>query len=193
MENNPNMCDALFVPERCIVFQTPIGQRVRENRKLFLHKGSFQKFKGYAYQMLHKMSIKVPEIDSKRYEMYKKYGFDTKFSYHLVRLLLEAEQILTTQDLNLECNSEVLKAIRRGEWAKERVEKFFEQKESELETLYNTSPLQYSPDEPKIKKLLLECLEQYYGSLDNAYIEPDRYKNALKEIESVCSKLDLYK
>ncbi|MGC5341009.1 DNA polymerase beta superfamily protein, partial [Escherichia coli] len=46
MENNPNMIDSLFVPQNCIVYSTPIGQMVREARHLFLHKGSWHKFKG---------------------------------------------------------------------------------------------------------------------------------------------------
>jgi len=58
MENNPNMVDSLFVPQRCIVHSTQIGEMVREKRKLFLHKGCFQKFKGYAFQSLHKAKTK---------------------------------------------------------------------------------------------------------------------------------------
>lgn len=40
-ENNPNMIDSLFVPERCITEINSIGKVMRENRKLFLHKGSY--------------------------------------------------------------------------------------------------------------------------------------------------------
>ena len=49
MENNPNMVDALFVPQRCILHSTSIAETLRENRGMFLHKGCFHKFKGYAY------------------------------------------------------------------------------------------------------------------------------------------------
>lgn len=58
MENNPNMIDSLFVRENCILHQTKIAQHVRDNRKLFLHKGSWYKFKGYAYSQMHKMGIR---------------------------------------------------------------------------------------------------------------------------------------
>jgi predicted nucleotidyltransferase len=61
MDNNPNMVDALFVPERCVLHCNAIGNIVRENRRLFLHKGCWHKFRGYAYSQLHKMSIKTPE------------------------------------------------------------------------------------------------------------------------------------
>ncbi len=61
MKNNPNMIDALFVPSRCVRHTTQIGNLVRENRHIFLHKGSWHKFKGYAYSQLHKMRIKTPK------------------------------------------------------------------------------------------------------------------------------------
>lgn len=193
MENNPNMCDALFVPERCIIHCSSIGNIVRENRKLFLHRGCWHKFRGYAYSQLHKMSIKSPEVGSKREALVKKFGFDVKFAYHVVRLIYEVEQILTTHDLNLESNSETLKAIRRGEWTEERIIDFFSQKEKALNKAYEESTLQYSPDENKIKQILLQCLEHHFGSIDKAYKDPDKYKNALTEIFEICHKLQIYK
>jgi len=186
-ENNPNLIDSLFVPERCVLHCNAIGNIVRENRKIFLHKGCWHKFRGYAYSQLHKMSIKTPEPGSKRAAVVEKFGYDVKFGYHLVRLMYEVEEILTTGDLHLDQNSEVLKAIRRGEWSQERVEKFFEQKEHALNEAYEKSKLPYGPREGEIKKLLLRCLEHHFGSLKDAYVEPDRYKNAIIDIMETCS------
>lgn len=67
MENNPNMIDSLFVPTRCVKHATAIGQMVRGRREMFLHKGAWHKFKGYAYQQVHKMDTRkqnVAEIDA---------------------------------------------------------------------------------------------------------------------------------
>ena len=58
MENNPNLIDSLFVPERCISHITSIGQMVRDKRKMFLHKGCWPRFKNYAYRQMHKLEIK---------------------------------------------------------------------------------------------------------------------------------------
>jgi len=59
MENNPNMIDSLFTPINCVLHSTAIGNMVRENRKMFLHKGCWHKFKGYAYSSMHKCDIKT--------------------------------------------------------------------------------------------------------------------------------------
>ena len=130
---------------------------------------------------------------SSRVENYKKCGMDSKFAYHLVRLMYEVEEILTTGDLHLDKNTEVLKAIRRGEWSQERIEKFFEQKEHALNAAYESSKLPYSPNEKEIKKLLLQCLEHHFGTLENAYVEPDRYKDALAKVQGICSKVLYHK
>ena len=186
MDNNPNMIDSLFVPRRCIVHSTQIGEHVRENRKMFLHKGSWPKFKGYAYGQMHKMNTKNPEGERK--ELVEKYGYDVKFAYHVVRLLNEVEQILTERDLDLERNREQLKSIRRGEWKQNQIVEYFEMKEKSLEELYTKSDLPHSPDETAIKSLLLECLEMHYGSLDKCVIEPPDYEKMLKELQQMVEK-----
>lgn len=69
-DNNPNMIDSLFVPRRCVLFTSEIGEMVRDRRREFLHKGSFHKYKGYAYSQLHKINTKgVANVeDTRRFE-----------------------------------------------------------------------------------------------------------------------------
>lgn len=188
MDNNPNCIDSLFVPENCVIHSTQIGNLMRENRKIFLHKGSWPKFKGYAFSQIKKMKTKTPEEGSNRYEDVQEHGFDLKFSYHLVRLLLEAEQILTLHDLDLQRDREILKSIRRGEWTEQRILDYFDSKEKDLEKIYAESTLPWGPDEEKIKKLLCQCLEEHYGSLDKVLIMPDRYESALREVKEICER-----
>ena len=182
MENNPNVIDSLFTPVNCVLHSTRVGNLVRENRRLFLHKGAWPKFKGYAYSQLHKLTIKAPQ--GKRAELVEKHGFDTKFAYHVVRLLTEVEMILMEQDIDLQRNNEQLKAIRRGEWTEERLRQWCADKESHLERAYAESTLRTTPDEPKIRALLLNCLEDHYGSLEGCVVNPDRAVEALRCIQA---------
>jgi predicted nucleotidyltransferase len=191
MENNPNMIDSLFTPQFCILHITKVGNMVRDKRHMFLHKGAWPKFKGYAYSQLHKMTTKDPK--GKRKETRDKYGFDVKFAYHLVRLLNECEQILVTGTIDLEQDRERLKAIRNGEWTIEQVEEFFTSKEKHLEELYNTSTvLPYEPDEEFIKSFLLECIEMEYGNLDQMIkINVTSEQKALAEIKNILHKYNV--
>ena len=253
MDNNPNMIDSLFVPERCVIHITSVGELIRDNRKMFLHLGSWHKFRGYAHAQMHKIDIKTPvglkelwdfeetnniphdmtsvliktEIGLReqaedlfdnvreslshlnneklneyiklfssagnRADIVKRFGYDVKFAYHVVRLMLQIEQIITTGDLNLERDSEIYKAIRRGEWSLEQLKKWFADKELELENVYNRgiAPVPYKPDEQAIKKLLLDCLEHHYGCLDKSISRPDNFQMFFKEIEAAVEKYRL--
>lgn len=165
MENNPNILDSLFVPESCVAYAGAVGQRVRERRRTFLHRGAWVKFRGYAASQLHKLAIKNPEPGSRRAELVAQHGYDVKFAYHVVRLLDEAEQILTVGDIDLQRDRERLRAIRRGEWSLEEIRAHAERKGAELDIALERSALPTGPDEPAIRDLLCECLEAQYGAL----------------------------
>lgn len=186
LDNNPNLIDVLFLPQTCILHITQIGNLVRENRHIFLHRGCFPRFKGYSYQMMHKMKSKNPV--GKRKEIIEKFGFDTKYAYHLVRLLQECEQILATGDLDLQQNNEHLKAIRRGEVSEDDIMSWASDKEKHLEKLYNESKLPWGPNEEKVKELLVKCLEIQYSSLKDCIVMPEIPKKALQEISEIIEK-----
>jgi hypothetical protein len=231
MDNNPNMLDSLFVPRRCVLHSTKIGEMVRNDRQLFLSKKCFHSFSGYAYSQLKKLQSKaayefvtfcktfdVPEditikqVDSleledkekakltdilkrlhthnvtNRLEGIKEKGLDTKFAYHLVRLLLECEQILDTQDLDLERDKEIYKDIRAGNWPITRLISFFTTKEKELKAKYDSSSLRYACDQEAIKALLLNCLEEHFGSLDKAIVTDNKIVDALRQIQDISNK-----
>ena len=188
MENNPNMIDALFVPQNCIVHCTKIGHMVRERRKMFLHKGSWHRFKGYAFSQMKKMKSQTRK--GKRAEQVAEYGYDLKFAYHVVRLLGEVEQILVEGDIDLQRDKEHLKAIRRGDWTLEQIETYFASKELQLEEAYSKSELPYGPDEAAVKQLLLDCLEEHYGNLTGAFdVAAVRDTDATSALDAVVKAL----
>jgi predicted nucleotidyltransferase len=182
MENNPNVIDSLFTPATCVLHSTRVGNLVREERRLFLHRGAWPKFKGYAYSQLHKLANKQPQ--GKRAELVAAHGYDTKFAYHVVRLLGEVEQILVEGDIDLQRDNERLKAIRRGEWTEARLRQWAADKEADLERAYAASPLPAAPDEDRLKALLLNCLEEHYGSLQGCVVQPDRAVAALRAVQA---------
>ena len=187
LDCNPNLIDCLFAPRRCVLFTTGVGELVRERRKVFLHKGAWHRFKGYAYSQMHKLRIKEPQ--GKRKAMVEEHGYDVKFGYHIVRLLNEVEQILVEGDIDLERNREQLKSIRRGEWNLDQLERYFEEKERHLEGVYAASKLPAGPDVDAVKTLLLQCLEERYGSLDASVARPDEFRSALRQIREIVDRV----
>jgi uncharacterized protein len=166
MENNPNVIEALFTPARCVLSTSPIGDYLRAHRRDFLHKGSWHKFKGFAYSQLSKLKTKTPT--GKRAELAEAHGYDVKLGYHVVRLFLEVEQILTEGDLDLERHHELLIEIRNGAWPREQLEQWAKEKEAELKPVYDASQIPYGPDEAMLREHLVHCLELHYGDLTSA-------------------------
>jgi len=191
--NNPNMLDSLFTREQLHTHITRIGKMVLENRRIFVSKQCWHTFRGYAMSQKDKMQKKVPE--GKRVAIVEKYGYDVKFASHLVRLLLEVEELLTTGEMDLMKHNEVLKSIRRGEWEIQRILDFFERNEARLEKLYDASTIPYEVDEEKIKMLLIKCIEEFYGDLKlekNANIA-DILRNIEGKIVDVHKLINFYK
>jgi uncharacterized protein len=188
MECNPNVLDSLFTPRRCVLSSTAAGEYLREHRDDFLHKGAWHKFKGYAYAQLHKIRTKRPDPGSKRAALVEEHGYDVKFAYHVVRLLLEVEQVMAEATIDLERHREQLKEIRRGEWSVERVDRWAQDKERDLEALYASSKLRHSPDEPLVRRHLLHVLEHHYGDLSTAVAATGEPERALRDIAALAAR-----
>ena len=188
LDNNPNMVDTLYVADNLVLHCTALGRHVRANRKLFLHKGAYHKFMGYAYSQLKKATSKEPI--GKRRKIVEKYGFDVKFASHLIRLADEAEQILSTGELDLTRSKGVQKDIRAGRYTLEQVEAMFREKVPHIERLYaaENSPIPHQPNTEAVKELLFQCLEMQYGSLDKLIVREDSTQRLVSEIESVLAK-----
>lgn len=127
---------------------------------------------------------------SKRSESVKIWGMDLKFAYHTVRLVNQAEQILSEGDLDLTRSAEQLKSIRRGEWSYEQIIDYFKHKEKILETLYANTKIPKYPDEDRIKRLLLEALESHYSTLKGCIVVPDAADKAIRDMQQI---IDQYK
>ena len=177
---NPNILDSLFVPSRWVLHCTRVGQIVRDERRLFLSQLVWPKFKGYAYSQLHKLATKSPT--GRRADTVAKHGYDTKYAYHVVRLLGEAEQMLAEGDLELGRNAAMLRDIRAGAWTEGQLRAWASAKELELESKWRASALRAVPDEGAVKALLLRVLEEHYGKLGGEAVAVDAAVAALKAI-----------
>jgi hypothetical protein len=150
------------------------------------------------FDILHKLLKLLKDCGSqgnitKRKDTIEKYGYDPKFAYHVVRLLNEVEQIMVEHDLSVDRNREQLKSIRRGEWSIEQIEDYFNKKESELEGVYSKSTLQHSPDENKIKQVLINCLEMHFGDLSKVILKPTKVDDLVRDIQEVIDKYRVIK
>jgi hypothetical protein len=88
----------------------------------------------------------------------------------------------------IEQNREQLKSIRRGEWTLVQLEDWAEDKHRQLEGLYASSTLQHTPDEDSIRTLLLDCIEEHYGSVSAVVVRNDTMGNLVSDMEKLLAK-----
>lgn len=116
---------------------------------------------------LSKVFNKVQDRLSKvgnREELYTKYGYDVKFGMHLVRLMLEGKELLTTGKLEYPLKDrQLLLDIRGGLWKREDIISYSEQLEAEIETLEATSDLPSKPRYEEIETLLINMVEEHWN------------------------------
>jgi hypothetical protein len=98
--------------------------------------------------------------------------------------MLEIEQILSEGDLDLERNSKFLIGIREGMLSLDELNKWFEEKNRSLETIFANSKLREAPD-PAIKNLLLDCMEAWWGDLSLVVASEDKYVRMVQQIRKI--------
>lgn len=99
-----------------------------------------------------------------RAKLEEKFGYDTKHAMHLVRLMKEAEEVMTTGNITFP-RPEVseLIAIRNGEYIYDELMEMVDKFDEKFEELYEKSPLPHSPDFKGINKLYLSLIEEIMG------------------------------
>lgn len=156
MNGVPNNLDILFTREQDIIYCDDFGRELLSMRKEFLSKALKHKFCGYAHSQKHKMIIKKGN-GTGRQELVDKYGYDTKFGMHTVRLLTSVIEILETQNYcTYRPNREYLMDIRNGKYTLDELFEIIDDLEQKVESLYETSELQYSCDFNKINNWLID-------------------------------------
>ena len=182
-DNNPNIIDSIYVPDRCVYYIDSIGKKIRANRDKFLSKIVLDKLRGYAISQ-KKLLLKQIEETNKNYKFFVELGYNVKAGYHLVRILLQAEQILLEGTLDIEKNAKILRTIRNGEMSFDQITKWSDDKLNELENISANSSLRAVPDHDQIKNLLVESIENKIGNI-NVLTDTNITNNIIDDISNI--------
>ena len=103
------------------------------------------------------------ERNPQRAELEKKFGYDSKHASHLVRLMLSAEEILTTGNLSVKHpQADLLREVRKGVWTYDELITWAEKQEQVIRVLAAEKPLPRSPDRDAIDQLVTELIMAFH-------------------------------
>ena len=159
MKGTPNNIEILFLREQDYVRLTEIGELLIKNRHLFLSKQVYNRFSGYAKSQAYKM-----KENAGRKDLIEKYGYDTKYAMHSVRLLKSSLEILSEGHLTVYNKDSLLLDIRKGKLSFDEVVEIIEDYNHKLEEAYKTTELPNRPDYNAINELLVDINYRTLGN-----------------------------
>jgi predicted nucleotidyltransferase len=163
LKANPNVLGWLWLPDHLYLTRTEAFDRFRDNRRIFASKRAYLPYKRYGQAQLRDMDKGIYRgyMGAKRKALVEQFGYDVKHASHLIRLLRSACEFLETGEMRVDrsaIDADELKAIKRGEWARERVVREAEALFVRLEDAYRDSRLPDEPDVAAAEELLVDVM-----------------------------------
>lgn len=153
LDGNPSILTPLFAPASAFTKLEPDGLELIQLAPFILSRQAGRRFLGYLDAQYERMmgggkQNRVPN----RPELIEKYGFDTKFAGHAVRLALQGIELMQEGKLTLpmaENERELILGVRLGKHSKETVANMVQTLRSTLQITLDhpeRSPLREYPD-----------------------------------------------
>lgn len=169
-QGNPTILALLFTRDEHTLYANEFGHELRERRGMFLSRQAGARFRGYLEsQRRGLMGLRSGGTRNQgRSDIREKYGFDTKFAAHMVRLGLQGVELLNTGEISLpvpEPDRTWLLELRRGEHTKDEALYIAANLEEQIDILMRErgGALPDEPDWDAINDWLASVHHRYWG------------------------------
>ena len=163
---NPTIMLLLFAPrDQCSVYELE-GEWLQRHAAWFASKRVLRSFLGYMHQQKERLLGERGQMRVKRPELVERYGFDTKYAGHVVRLGLQGLEYASTAGLTLpmvEADRDVILGVRTGEYTFSQTMDLIDDLESRLLMQYEKSMLPDEPAREKVDRFLIECYQRRWA------------------------------
>lgn len=163
-KGNPSILHFLFANN---ILDTTKGfdtwfHAVRKYREAFLCKKHSKQFLGFASAQLMRMTGERSR-NVNRPDLVEKYGYDTKFAMHVIRLLVECEELMRSGVITLPSpEKELLIGIRTGQQTEDWVIREATRRMELCKEAEAKSPLPEQLDRNFISKVIAEAYRQHW-------------------------------
>ncbi len=161
-KGNPSVILLLWLPSH--ISKTQLGVELVRMREAFVSKESGNRFLGYL--IAQKMKLKGERAHTvNRPELVAKYGYDTKFAMHALRLGFEGIELMTHRRLTLpvaEPNLTTLRAVRSGQIDLQEALRLIESAEERLQALVEACS--WAADIDRINRFMVRAHVEHWQS-----------------------------
>ena len=118
MQGNPQIIQCLFVPSNLCVVKDSLGQDLQEKAPLIVSRKAGYRYLGYLESQRQRLLGERGQKKVNRPELEEKFGYDTKYAMHILRLGFQGVELMTTGKLTIPMQGEehaFTFAVRNGE------------------------------------------------------------------------------
>jgi uncharacterized protein len=154
---NPSILVLMFAEP---VVETQWGYRLRKEKDMFASREAGKRFLGYLKAQRERMLGTRGQMRVTRTELVEKYGYDTKYAAHAIRLGIQGIEYISTGKIALPMELKAREAcldVKRGRFDFQDVIDSIEELEEELKVQIDKSPLPKQPDRKRIDKFIAEA------------------------------------
>lgn len=156
MQGNPTVLNLLFVKDT--VLRTARGSHLQEMAPYIVSSAAGHRYLGYMESQRQRLLGERGQKKVNRPELEEKYGFDTKYAMHILRLGFQGVELLSTGRLTLPLADEArdfCRACRQGNLSMQEVLTKAGDLERELKDLLDSSPLPKEADREFIENWMI--------------------------------------
>jgi len=163
LAGNPSILDVAFADKKFVLATTKVGEEVNDFiRKNVITKSLFNPYFGYFKAQVRELN--ESKKTGVRAVLVEKYGYDTKFASHAVRLALQFSEIMRTGWLKptlTGLEQEMCFDIKSGKYKLEEVNSLFKVLEHTMINSYENAKLPEAPDKELWSATLTDFQMEY--------------------------------
>lgn len=164
LAGNPSILLGLYSPTVHTI--TPLGERLRGLAPAFASKRAVKAFLGYMTEQRARLDGTKGQKSVKRPELVERYGYDTKYAGHVIRLGLQGIDYAMVGWLVLPMaarNAELVRQVRLGKFSLPYVLEMADDLAAQLESYLDTTHLPDAPDFETVDKFLVDATLERWG------------------------------
>src|SRR4051812_22893754 len=162
---NPTVMLLLHVPDGdCTIIEQP-GRELRQNKHWFASRRAGKAYLGYMQRQRDQMTGERGQMRVNRPELIDRYGFDTKYAGHVLRLGYQGIEFLEDGKLSLPMRAaerERVLDVRNGRVEFQEVLAEADELQRRLEELIQSSPLPEHPDHDAVNAYLARTYRTWW-------------------------------
>lgn len=170
LKGNPTILTLLFVPKEHTILETLDGASLRIQGQKWLSRKAGQAFLGYLTAQKERLVGERGQKAVNRPELVEKYGYDTKYAGHVIRLGYQGIELMTTGKLELPMKDparQLIRDVREGKHTLDYVLTHAGILEKELKLAIDQSVLPEEPNRDAANKWLYDSY-QFHWEMKNS-------------------------